>query len=303
MAKHRFLLGLGVLAFLAPTDVRAERFPSRGDRTFLWKVSSPSTTVYLLGSVHMAKKDLYPLAKPIEDAFARSKVLVVEADEGKMDPVEMQKLVLEKGFYPAGESLSTKLAPEKLKTVEALLGKLGLRLEQVNQMRPWYLAVTASVLALQKLAYDPQLGIDRHFIQAAKDQGKELKELESIQFQIDLLSGLSQDLQELFVAATLDEVDDVEKRMEKVMSAWKKGDDKELYRLLITEGMAKRPELAPLQKRLLDDRNEGMVKKVEEYLRTKDVHFVVAGAAHMIGEKGICELLRKKGYTVEQVEQ
>ena len=80
-------------------------------------------------------------------------------------------------------------------------------------------------------------------------------------------------------------------------------DDKELTRMMITEGLGKKPELAPLQKKMLDDRNDGMVKKCEEYLKTKDVYFVVAGAAHMIGDKGICELLRKKGYKVEQVER
>ncbi len=299
---RRILLGLGALALLVPTPARAERL-LRGEKTFLWKVSSGTTTVYLLGSVHMAKQDLYPLAKSIEEAFDRSKILVVEADEGKMEPVKIQQLVLEKGLYKPGESLSTKLSKEKLKTVEALVAKLGLKMDQVDQMKPWFLSVNASVMALSKLGYDPQYGIDRHFIQEAKDKGREIKELESIEFQINLLSGLPDDLQELFVSSTLDEVDDVEKRMEKIFGAWKKGDDKELNRLMITEGLAKKPELAPLQKKLVDDRNEGMVKKVEEYLKTKDVHFVIAGAAHMIGEKGICELLRKKGYAVEQVEQ
>jgi uncharacterized protein YbaP (TraB family) len=299
---RRILLGLGALALLVPTEARAERL-LRGEKTFLWKVTSGTTTVYLLGSVHMAKQDLYPLAKSIEDAFDRSKVLVVEADEGKMEPARMLELIQEKGLYKAGESLSKKLTKEKLKNVEALVGKLGLKMEQVDQMRPWLLAVNASVVALQKLGYEPQYGIDRHFIQEAKDKGKEIGELESIEFQLNLLSGLSDDLQDLFISSTLDEVEGVEKRMEKIFGAWKKGDDQELNRLMITEGLAKKPELAPLQKKLVDDRNEGMVKKVEEYLKTKDVYFVIAGAAHLIGEKGMCELLRKKGYTVEQIGQ
>jgi uncharacterized protein YbaP (TraB family) len=298
---RKLLAGIVVVAILV-SSARAERLAPRGEKTFLWKATSESTTVYLLGSVHMAKKDLYPLAREIEEAFDRSKILVVEADEGKMEPAKIQQLVMEKGLYKEGESLSTKLTKEKLKTAEALVGKLGLTLEQVDRWKPWFLSVNASVMTLQKLGYDSELGIDRHFTRAAKEKMKEIKELESIEFQIGLLSGLSDEMQDLFISSTLEEVDGVEKRMEQIFAAWKKGDDKELNRIMITEGLAKKPELAPLQKKLLDDRNVEMVKKCEEYLKTKDVHFVIAGAAHLIGDKGICELLRKKGYKVEQVE-
>jgi hypothetical protein len=51
---------------------------------------------------------------------------------------------------------------------------------------------------------------------------------------------------------------------------------------------------------MIDDRNDGMAKKIDGYLKTKDVHFVVAGAAHLMGEKGIVKLLEKAGYKVEQ---
>jgi hypothetical protein len=43
-----------------------------------------------------------------------------------------------------------------------------------------------------------------------------------------------------------------------------------------------------------------MVSKIEDYLKGKGIYFVIVGAGHMIGEKGIVETLRKKGYRVEQ---
>ena len=56
-----------------------------------------------------------------------------------------------------------------------------------------------------------------------------------------------------------------------------------------------------LTKKLLDDRNVFMTGKMDEYLKGKDPIFVVVGAAHIIGDKGVAKMLRDKGYKVEQV--
>jgi uncharacterized protein YbaP (TraB family) len=56
-----------------------------------------------------------------------------------------------------------------------------------------------------------------------------------------------------------------------------------------------------LEKKLLDDRNVAMTGKMEEYLKGKEPVFVVVGAAHIIGDKGIAKQLRDKGYKVDQV--
>jgi uncharacterized protein YbaP (TraB family) len=44
-----------------------------------------------------------------------------------------------------------------------------------------------------------------------------------------------------------------------------------------------------------------MVSRIEEFLRSKETYFVIVGAGHLIGNKGIIEILRRKGYLVEQL--
>lgn len=66
--------------------------------SFLWKVSSDVNTVYILGSVHIARADLYPLDEVIEDAYDRSKNLVVEIDDSKMTEEEMTVLLAINGI-------------------------------------------------------------------------------------------------------------------------------------------------------------------------------------------------------------
>jgi uncharacterized protein YbaP (TraB family) len=44
-----------------------------------------------------------------------------------------------------------------------------------------------------------------------------------------------------------------------------------------------------------------MASRIEEFLRTKETYFIVVGAGHLVGNKGIIEILRGKGYQVEQL--
>jgi uncharacterized protein len=169
-------------------------------------------------------------------------------------------------------------------------------------MKPWFVAMTLSVVSIQKLGYSPEFGIDRQFANRAKEQGKETLELESMEFQIKLLSGFSDDLQAKYLAATVEESGKSKEQMEKMVETWRSGEAAEFEKETITKPREKHPGLAEFHKKMIDDRNESMARTIEGYLKTKDVYFVIAGAAHLVGEKGIVKLLEKAGYKVEQME-
>jgi uncharacterized protein YbaP (TraB family) len=271
-------------------------------RHFLWKVSAESGHDYLLGSIHVAKKELYPLAPEIEKAFEASKILAVEADQAKLDPGVLRQMIAERGLYKEGESLSKALPPDRAKKALELAAKVGLPAERAERMKPWYLALTASMTRVQAAGFDPKLGIDQHFMDKARATGKPILELESPRFQLDLLSGFSDELQALFIESTLEDLDQVEKKMAEIFELWTRGDAAALEKVVLTEGLNKKPEMAPLRYKLFDERNLAMAAKVEGYLKSPDVHFVIMGAGHLLGENGVAEILRRKGYKVEQIE-
>src|SRR4030042_3960106 len=68
-------------------------------KSFIWEISSDSTQVYLLGSVHVASQDLYPLNNSIEDAFNSSTYLVVEVNTDNLTPDEANQLLMDYGMY------------------------------------------------------------------------------------------------------------------------------------------------------------------------------------------------------------
>ncbi|MCK5393893.1 MAG: TraB/GumN family protein, partial [Candidatus Omnitrophica bacterium] len=41
--------------------------------------------------------------------------------------------------------------------------------------------------------------------------------------------------------------------------------------------------------------------KIDGFLKDDAIYFIVVGAAHLVGEKGIISILEKKGYSVIQL--
>ena len=110
-------------------------------------------------------------------------------------------------------------------------------------------------------------GIDMHFLKLAKDK-KEILELESAEFQIELLSGFSDELQVEFLKSSVEESSKLKEKYNGMLDAWKKGDTKELVRT-IKEEYKDKPKLQPVYKKLIDDRNITMTDKIEGYLNDK----------------------------------
>jgi uncharacterized protein YbaP (TraB family) len=270
-----------------------------GSKSFLWKVRSESATAYILGSVHILKEDIYPLKKSIEDAFEKSDALAVEVNINEADAGNMQEMILAKALYPQGDSLKKHLSGETYELAESKLKELGMTLEVFESVRPWSLALTITTLELGKLGFDPAFGIDSHFLMEAEGR-KKIIELESADSQISLLSNFSEKEQENFLFYTLKDLDVLEKELSEMLQAWKTGDAKTLDSLL-SETAEKYPEIQPVYEKLIYARNRTMADRIEKLLKTKETYFIVVGAGHLVGRKGIIEILKNKGYAIEQL--
>jgi uncharacterized protein YbaP (TraB family) len=149
-----------------------------------------------------------------------------------------------------------------------------------------------------KLGYDPQYGIDRYFLSKA-GRGKRILELEGFAYQVNLLSGLSAEEQELLLLLTLKDLKNGGDEVDNLITAWAAGDAPGVEAILIKK-LQENPRIHSFYEKFLYMRNREMVSKIEFYLKTNGAYFVVVGAAHLTGEKGIIQLLKTKGYRVQQ---
>lgn len=275
---------------------------ARGDaeaaqKGFLWKVRSGSATVYLLGSIHIFKKELYPLPAKIEEAFQSSDILVVEANIDDLN-LETMMTMLEGAFYRENETLEGHLSKDTFARAEEKLAESGIPIQLFQRSKPWILAMMITALEVQKSGFDPRYGIDMHFLGEARDK-KRIIELESIDYQMRLFNGFSDAEQEAFLLSTLKDADMMKEEMDMFMRAWSTGDAQALESI-VTKGVGEDQRIFPVYEKLLYDRNRSMASRIEEFLKTGGKYFVVVGAGHLVGEKGIVRILRGKGYSVER---
>lgn len=269
------------------------------EKSFLWKVESDKGTGYLLGSIHLLKKDHYPLKQVIEDSFAESDTLVVEANLSDPEVTKLFMPLLQKGMYQGGETLKDNISEKTYQLTRDKLKEMGLDIEQYIKFKPWMAAMTILNIQLMKMGFDPNYGIDMYFMKKAAGK-KEILELEGIEFQLKLFESFSKEESEKFFLSSILEADQLGKGMDQMVNAWIKGEVETMQRLM-TENIDKYPELKDFYKKIADDRNVGMADKIIKYLEQGKKCFVVVGAAHMVGKKGIVQLLKDKGYTVTQL--
>jgi len=293
------MLALGVALTLFVSSALAGEKAVAGQKSFLWEVRSKTATAYIIGSVHLATADIYPLPPKFEKSFDKASVLALEADPAQAKDEKLMQLMLSSALYPGNGTLREHLSRETYELAEHELAQLGLPMESFNRTRPWFLAMTLEILALQRLGFDPAYGIDVHF--AGKAAGKKrIVELESFDYQIRLMNDFSDREQELFLLFTLKNLAMLKDGIEELMAAWRNGDTKSME-ALVSRSLGESPELRPIFDKLIYRRNREMGGKVEKLLQGKETVCVIVGAGHLVGKEGIIDLLRGKGYSVEQM--
>ena len=266
----------------------------------LWKVTTASGNAYLLGSIHFGKQDMYPLDPMIDQAFEAADALVVEANLLAVAPETLALLLRNKGLYPEGDNLQANLTPATWRALEAAVQRYGIPVAVLQRQEPWLTALTLSTLAYQHAGYSEALGIDLHFLHKAQHQEKPIIELESVATQLSLFDTFTTQEQEAFLLVTLQELDKGVRSLEAIVTAWREGDAKTID-TLFNETLHTSPELERIYRLLLVDRNMAMVDKISQLMQRDKTLFVVVGAGHLVGDKGIVELLTRKGYWVEQL--
>jgi uncharacterized protein YbaP (TraB family) len=263
----------------------------------LWEVKSPTRTMYLFGSIHLAKADFYPLPEKVEAAYTQADTLVVEAD---ITDTIASKNALALMRFTAPDNLQKHLSKTTWKLLKTAAGE---NVEQFELFKPAVVAVGLSMASMAQQGYEPQYGIDLHFIERASFDKKKLVELESLAFQAGVLGGLNDADGDALLRQTLTDFANgtAMKEAQQMIAAWKAGDAAALAKSF-TDASKKDAGTKKLMKRLLDERNIGMAKKITRLLADESKAFVVVGAGHLTGANSIIDLLNKQGLQVRQIQ-
>jgi uncharacterized protein YbaP (TraB family) len=264
---------------------------------FGWKVSKGQGAIYVIGSVHLLSKDFYPLHPALEAAYQDSDYLVEEVDIGEMTGTGSQLTMLTRGMQPSSQPLEKALSPSTLALLTKKSSELGLPMEALKQFKPWMIALTVEAMEWTKAGFDPELGLDKHFYEQAKRDGKVVQGLETIEYQISRFDEMPLELQDHLLAETLKSLDTERASMKQMIGSWGTGDAAAVERIVLKD-LQQEPQL---YKRLLVERNTNWMPKLDALFARKGRALVVVGAAHLVGPDGLLTMFRAKGYKVEQL--
>ena len=299
MSSHRLRRLIPVfLSFVVSISALAQSSAYKpGSPLLMWKVSSKTNSAYVLGSVHLGDKSLYPLPAVIEDAFKSSSVLIVEVDIRKMDPSQMQALLLA-AAYPPGDDLFHHISPETRAKLTAYFSSYHLPPEIFSRLRPWALGVMIETMSMVRDGLDPKDGIDMHFLEEAGD--RRVEQLEEAEWQLKLLQEMPESLADQWITSAIAQAESSKERWAKLASYWSQGAADKMDEMLSASEMGGGEEEKRYERRLREDRNPHMTDRLEKCLHSTGACFMVVGTAHVVGKEGIVRQLQARGYRVEQ---
>ena len=292
----RRFIALFVAILIAASLTSCQKTPAGEDKNPLWKVSSDKGSIYLLGSVHILKHSDYPLSSTIDEALYSSDTVVFELDFAEASREESKALLNEYSTFSDERTLRQSLSGNTYSELKGFLGKRGMRVEDADRMKPWYVANILTVEELSDLGFKPDYGVDLHLYTKSLAMGKDIQALETLEYQLGLFNSMSMEDQDAFVRQTISELSTINKEFPEIVKAWKSGNTQGLLKLLESCN-----DFRETCRKIIDRRNMDWMPKIEALLQSGRHAMVIAGAAHMVGENGLLNLLMKKGYRIEQL--
>lgn len=261
----------------------------------LWAVKHGAHTLYLLGSVHVLPQDAQ-LPDVALQAYRRADTVVLEVDAGELTPETLAPQMMGSALLPEGQSLQQVIGAPLYQRVQKAVAPLGVGAEFLDSFQPWFAATMLEMLALTKSGYDPNAGVDLQIAMLAKQDNKPVIGLETLQEQLGFLAGMDSTAQREYLASTLNELDGLHDEVEALVRAWRAGD----IATLEAELRRSQRESPQLMTRLTTERNRRWLPRIVTWLGEERDYLVCVGALHLVGEQGVVNLLRKKGYEVVQ---
>lgn len=270
---------------------------SAAETSSVWSISAGDNTIYLGGTVHLLRPGDYPLPKVFDQAYQESSQLYFETDLSAMGDLTVQMQMMQQLTYSDDRTLKTVLNEEAYTALNEHIADIGLPLMMLEKFKPGLLVTTLQVLEFQNMGFTPQ-GVDAYFNTRATKDGKFIGQLETVQEQIGFLAAMGEGNESEFVLLSLRDLKEMGELMEAMIAAWRTGNNAKLFEMFVEDMRSEAPELYDS---LLLQRNLKWIPQIEQMLRDADTEFVLVGAAHIVGENGLLDLLADKGYAIRQL--
>lgn len=298
-----FVLGFFLLSFYAQakgpiskecqplTETETVSSDVKHGKGLLWKISKDNQdSSYVYGTIHVSDNEITTLPDSVHKALHSVDQFVMEA----LPDAEQMMLLTNMMFFNNGKKLSEYIDGPIYNRTKEILAAYHLGPDAVSIMKPW--------AAFLMMNYPPDQGqpLDLVLLTLAQQNGAEVAGLESLKEQGEIFNSLTLDEQIKLLTDTVCHYDVIEKEFSIMKSLYLKRDLAGLFNYAQRYTMSDQPVYQKLMQRLIVDRNNTMVERMQPMLE-KGKSFIAIGAMHLTGDEGVLALLEKKGYQVKVI--
>jgi uncharacterized protein len=289
------LAALGLGAFAAPASAEPP----------MWVLKDQDSTIYLFGTVHLLDPAIQWRTDRVKKALDEAKQLWLEVNIPPGGEAALAMSMLQRAMSP-GQPLSSRLnEPERaqLKKMLARSAEGGALGPVIEMTKPWFATVLLGVMPLMSAGYDAEAGADKVLLTMAREQGDEIKALETAEQQLDWIAG-GTDAEQLAALKELlalpdAQFDDMIKSMDVSVRAWMKGDIKPMTSYVDSWRSGEGAGSAGMSYvQMIVNRNENWAQQLDALLKDKGVAFVAVGSGHLVGRDSLQARLAARGIKV-----
>jgi uncharacterized protein len=276
---------------------------AQGDRRgFLFEIRKGTQVSLLFGTIHVGRPEFYPLPESRLSRLSGFDALVLEAD---ITDIARAKSATEKfAIYGQGEDgLDKRLRPEMLKRVEEALARNGIDPRPMMRLKPWMLGSVMALFEAAQAGYVQGLATESYLTGLARAANRPILEFEGIEQQFALFENAPWSTQVAFLdeALTSVETNAARREINQIAQAWERADRPALERLLAEMRAQDSVGARFTVDTILLGRHGAMVRRIESLMADGRKYLFAVGSLHLVGPRGLVEMLRARGYTVTEL--
>ena len=276
------------------------------DHPMMWSVRCPELPeLHLVGTMHIPDARFAQLSPTLLHLIDASDAVYGELDLS--DKVALTAKLTPHMLLPSGERLESKLPVDVYASLKAYLELKGSSAAMFGMMKPEAVEILLPMLELMPLLAQGLPSLDEVILTRAKEAGKEVGGVETVEEQIQSLFSKSEEESVESLKHTLKRLMELHQRGEpphlKLMTAFFKGDEGALLAEIMAELEGAPPAQLKLFDRLLRQRNKRMARRIIKLVRRakKRAYLFAFGAAHFIGKDSINALLKGQGCSSQRL--
>ncbi|OCA97617.1 TraB/GumN family protein [Clostridium beijerinckii] len=266
--------------------------PTKG---FIWEATNGDNSIYLVGTMHPAPKDINFFNNNINEIIKNTDGLATEVDlTDKENIKELQDYMLNNIYLNNGE-IRDFLTGDEEKILYNILIDHKLTYDDVKKLNSNGLILALNNQGCTLNGFTGPM-FDLLLQQKYKELNKEVVSLESIKEQMDAASCNMDSLKNYIDKYNRNSLEEEKKYENELFNGYKNGDHS------VGESVIKmQQENKETYKKILVDRNVKMADKIEDLSKSDKKYMVAVGYLHYFGEDSLLKLLEKKGYTIKPI--